>query len=58
MSAGIFRADPSLGFPPGTPAGPGAVSWHGMLHLVSAMIGFGCLIASYFYLRFQAVEWP
>jgi len=46
VSAGIFRADPSLGFPPGTPAGPGAVSWHGMLHLVSAMIGFGCLIAS------------
>ena len=46
VSAGIFRADPSLGFPPGTPAGPGAVTWHGMLHLVSAMIGFGCLIAS------------
>lgn len=46
VCAGIFRADPSLGFPPGTPAGPGAVSWHGMLHLVSAMIGFGCLIAS------------
>lgn len=46
VCAGIFRADPSLGFPPGTPAGPGQVSWHGMLHLVSAMIGFGCLIAS------------
>ncbi len=46
VSAGIFRADPSMGFPPGTAAGPGPVSWHGMLHLVSAMIGFGCLIAS------------
>jgi hypothetical protein len=46
VGAGLFRADPTLGFPPGTPAGPGAVSWHGMLHLVSAMIGFGCLIAA------------
>lgn len=46
VSAGIFRADPTQGFPPGTPAGPGAVSWHGMLHLVSAMVGFGCLIAA------------
>jgi hypothetical protein len=42
----MFRADPTLGFPPGTPAGPGPVSWHGMLHLVSATIGFGCLIAA------------
>jgi hypothetical protein len=46
VSAGIFRADPTLGFPPGTSAGPGPVSWHGMLHLVSATIGFGCLIAA------------
>jgi hypothetical protein len=46
VGAGLFRADPTLGFPPGTPAGPGPVSWHGMLHLVSAMIGFGCLIAA------------
>jgi hypothetical membrane protein len=46
VGAGIFRADPTLGFPPGTPAGPGPVSWHGMLHLVTAAIGFGCLIAA------------
>ena len=46
VGAGIFRADPARGFPVGTPDGPGAVSWHGMLHLVTAMIGFGCLIAA------------
>ncbi len=46
VGAGIFRADPARGFPAGTPDGPGAVSWHGMLHLVTAMIGFGCLIAA------------
>jgi Protein of unknown function (DUF998) len=46
VGAGIFRADPALGFPPGTPDGPGTISWHGMLHLVTAMIGFSCLIAA------------
>jgi hypothetical protein len=46
--AGIFRADPAYGFPVGTPAGPGSVSWHGMLHLGSAAIGFGGLIAACF----------
>ena len=46
VGAGIFRADPARGFPAGTPDGPGTVSWHGMLHLVTAMIGFGCLIAA------------
>lgn len=44
--AGIFRADPVDGFPPGTPAGPGTVSWHGMLHIASFGIGFLCLIAA------------
>jgi hypothetical protein len=46
VGAGIFRADPSLGFPPGTPDGPGAVSWHGLLHFVCAGIGFACMIAA------------
>ena len=46
VGAGIFRADPSLGFPPGTPDGPGPVSWHGLLHFVSAGIGFLCMIAA------------
>ena len=48
IGAGLFRADPTMGFPPGTPAGPGTVSWHGMLHLGMAGIGFGCLIAAGF----------
>jgi len=46
IGAGIFRADPSLGFPPGTPDGPGAVSWHGLLHFVCAGIGFAYMIAA------------
>ena len=29
VAAGFFRADPSDGFPPGTPPGMGEVSWHG-----------------------------
>lgn len=50
LAAGVFNADPSLGFPPGTPSGRGDVSWHGILHLVSASIGFACLIAACFVL--------
>lgn len=48
--AGIFRADPALGFPPGTPADAHDVSWHGMLHLVCAGIGFLSLVAASFVL--------
>ena len=46
LGAGVFRADPALGFPPGTPQGAAAVSWHGMLHVTLAGIGFLCLIAA------------
>lgn len=46
IGAGIFAADPAYGFPPGTPAGPGAFSWHGMLHLATAAVGFLALIAA------------
>jgi hypothetical protein len=46
VCAGVFRADPALGFPPGTPDGPAQVSWHGMLHFASAGIGFTCLAAA------------
>lgn len=46
IAAGVFRADPALGFPAGTPDGPAQVSWHGMLHLGSAGIGFACLVAA------------
>jgi uncharacterized protein DUF998 len=48
IAAGIFRADPALGFPPGAPAGRGQLSWHDALHLVSATVGFACLIAACF----------
>jgi hypothetical protein len=50
VAAGVFRADPSLGFPQGTPAGRGEVSWHGLAHLASGSIGFLCLIAACFVL--------
>lgn len=41
IGAGVFVADPMSGFPPGTPAGrPQSVSLHGVLHIVSAGIGF------------------
>jgi hypothetical protein len=46
VGAGLFTADPALGFPPGTPADAHAVSWHGLLHLVSGGIGFLGLIAA------------
>lgn len=45
VGAGFFTADPALGFPPGTPADAHSVSWHGLMHLVSAAIGFFALIA-------------
>jgi hypothetical membrane protein len=44
--AGVFRADPADGFPPGTPPGVGAMSWHGAMHFGFAAIGFVCLVAS------------
>jgi hypothetical membrane protein len=46
VAAGVFRADPALGFPPGTPADAHAVSWHGLLHLASGSVGFLSLIAA------------
>jgi hypothetical membrane protein len=46
VGAGVFRADPALGFPPGTPEGAGPISWHGLLHLSVAGVGFLCFIAA------------
>lgn len=46
IGAGIFRADPALGFPPGTPATNNTISTHGILHFVFGAIGFAGLIAS------------
>jgi hypothetical protein len=49
IGAGIFSADPAFGFPPGTPDGPpAAISWHGLMHFVSAAVGFLSLIAACF----------
>jgi hypothetical protein len=48
ISAGVFRADPADGFPPGTPAGQGEVSAHGVLHMASFGVGFLCLTAACF----------
>jgi uncharacterized protein DUF998 len=48
IGAGLFTADPALGFPPGTPADANAVSWHGLLHFVCGGIGFIALIAACF----------
>ena len=49
--AGVFVADPSLGFPVGTPEGATAqLSWHAMLHGVGTMLAFPPLIAACFVL--------
>jgi hypothetical protein len=48
VAAGMFRADPSDGFPPGTPPGMGEVSWHGLAHFTVAGLGFASLVAACF----------
>ncbi len=48
IGAGIFKADPGLGFPIGTPADTNTVTTHGILHFVSGGIGFLALIAACF----------
>ena len=50
VAAGALRADPATGFPPGTPGGPGTVSWHGIGHLAAGAAGFLCVIAASFVL--------
>jgi len=48
VAAGVFTADPALGFPAGTPEGPGRVSWHGLLHFSAAGVGFTAIAAACF----------
>jgi hypothetical membrane protein len=60
--AGIFRADPSDGFPPGTPPGMGEVSWHGAAHLAVAGLGFlglvaACLVTGAWFARANEQGW-
>jgi hypothetical protein len=53
-AAGIFVADPALGFPPGTPdAIPSQQSWHSMLHGVAAIVSFTFLVAACFTLGWR-----
>ncbi len=41
IAAGVFVADPSLGFPPGAPPGsPDRFSWHSILHGIAAGVAF------------------
>jgi len=60
IGAGLFAADPAYGFPPGTPGDEHAVSWHGLGHLVSGVVGFIGFIAACFVLarRFKARRQP
>lgn len=46
VGAGIFVADPAMGFPPGTPADAHAISSHGLLHIICGGVGFLGLIAA------------
>ena len=60
IGAGVFPADPALGFPPGTPEDARAVSWRGLLHFLSGGVGFLGLIAACFVFarRFSALGRP
>ena len=48
ISASIFKADPAMGFPIGTPEGASTMSTHGLLHFMTGGIGFLALIAACF----------
>lgn len=48
IGAAFFRADPGLGFPPGTPADASTLSWHGLGHLIVGTMAFLTLIAACF----------
>jgi hypothetical membrane protein len=49
--AGIFRPDPGLGFPPGTPnTMPTSMSWHSVLHQVGFFVAFVSVTAACFVL--------
>ena len=51
IGAGIFRADPMMGFPAGTPDGPPVTfTVHGLLHVVCGGVGFLALIVATFVL--------
>lgn len=57
VGAGLFRPDPALGFPPGTPADATAISGSGIAHFAIGGVGFLSVIAACFVftLRFGAL---
>ena len=46
IAAGVFTADPALGFPIGTPPGAAAITTHGIVHFAAAGVGFICVAAA------------
>ncbi|MEU4237666.1 DUF998 domain-containing protein [Actinoplanes sp. NPDC026619] len=46
ICAGLFTMDPADGFPAGTPAGPGTLTWHSYAHFASGTVAFTSLIAA------------
>jgi hypothetical membrane protein len=61
IGSGVFRADPSFGFPPGTPAGrPATISWHSGLHYTFATLAFVALVPAFIVLarRFATDNQP
>jgi len=60
IGASVFRADPALGFPPGTPVDNNPMSWHGLLHFLVGAIGFIGFIAACFIFarRFKSLQQP
>ncbi len=48
IAAGIFTADPALGFPVGTPVGAATVTTHGIVHFAAAGVGFLSVAAACF----------
>lgn len=59
IGAGIFSADPALGFPPGTPEVT-SVSSVGLLHFVAGAIGFAGFVSACFVFasRYRALQQP
>jgi len=56
IGAGIFSADPGFGFPPGTPEKVTTVSFHGLMHFVTAGTGFIGLIVACFIMARRFAE--
>jgi hypothetical membrane protein len=55
--AGAFVMDPENGFPAGTPDGPvAAMSWHGVVHSVAAVLAFTALALACVVLAVRAVR--